>query len=434
MRDWLRGTRTMAGITMVEALRSRAWLLLVLATVVVLAAVPRLRAANPADGLRLSVAVVTGTISFAVVMFALQGGIAPVRRDLEQRCMLSLLSKPLPRSAYVAGRWLGTLALLACAVVALDLVGTLSIRLQVGRLVAPMITRAPESGWVVRSGQALPLPPTAERVILAGRLDAGHGEAVRWQFTDLPSGASELSLLLRAQVTGIDLAHQIERTPVSVSAIAADGRSQRLRLDPASPYGQATGPSDMPEPIQLAGRSERRRDFGRDYARLQVPGALVRDGRLTVQIDRLRSEARLFFHRESSVLIATRVGSFLGNVLRAGAITLAAAGLLAACGLFLVTVARMGVALLGGLTMLFGGHLLSYAESELLAGAEGPVARALALLVRLMPDFARYPVEANLAASRHIGWGMVADAWVYYGIFIAVFLGAAMLAMRRLET
>lgn len=433
MRDWLRGTRTMAGITMVEALRSRAWLLLVLATVVVLAAVPQLRAANPADRLRLSVAVVTGTISFAVVMFALQGGIAPVRRDLELRCMLSLLSKPLPRSAYVAGRWLGTLALLLCAVVALDLVGTLSTRLQVGRLIAPMITRAPQRGWLVRSGQALPLPEATDRVILAGRLDAGHGEAMRWQFTDLPAGADELSLLLRVQVTGIDLAHQIERTPVSVTAIAADGTSRRLVLDPGSPYGEAVAADDTPAAIQLAGRSERRRDYGRDYARLQVPGELVRDGRLTVQIARLRSEARLFFHRDSSVLIATRSGSFLGNLLRAGAITLAAAGLLAACALFLVTVARMGVALLGGLTLLFGGHLLSYAESELLAGAEGPVARALGLLVRLMPDFARYPVEANLAASRYIGWGMVADAWAYYGIFIAVFLAAAMVAMRRLE-
>ena len=55
------------------------------------------------------------------------------------------------------------------------------------------------------------------------------------------------------------------------------------------------------------------------------------------------------------------------------------------------------------------------------------------LALTVLPDFDRFGVAAQLAAGHAVGWDIVGAAWLYYGVFAAIFLALAWLALSRRE-
>src|ERR1043165_6010560 len=197
MIGWLSNTRTLAGLTLVDASRQRLWLLFLLAMAVLVALAPGLSAVDEAARLKLAVVAITGAIGFVVVLLAILVAAMALRRDLDARIGYLLFAKPLRPSAYLAGRWLGVQAGLLAGIVALSLVATGTIAWQFG---APPAMRALSHpvAWehVGAFGQRTAIEERRTRVTLSGV--AGNG--VRWRFAGVPVadvGADGMEVLLK---------------------------------------------------------------------------------------------------------------------------------------------------------------------------------------------------------------------------------------------
>lgn len=422
------GGWAIAGLTAREVLRQRLWLLPLAAAVAILVAVPTLPAVTPADRQTLAVVLVGSVCGFVLTLGAVLVAGHLVRRDLESRTGFLLFAKPLPRLGYVLGRWCGLVGVLAIALLLMGGVGCAAVAWRLGGLPTPRQTQAPVQAWKLERGGAVELPVEQETIFLRGSPRRGEGQGVRLRWTGLPVDEGQ-NLLLQARVGGRGPISTGERARVQVSARLADGGAVRLELDPDSPMG-----GSREGEIDLVHRDARRRHLDQDYARLVLPVAVLADGVLDLQIDRLDETTTLAFSRDGGALVASRGGSFLANAVLAGAVQLAQAAVLAAAALLLVVVANEAVALLGGLTLFFGGHAVAALRAGI-STRDGPTpaSRFLDLYGLVQPDFARYGVEAQLAAGERIAFGTVGAAWGYFGIFIVVYLGAAWLLLRRRE-
>ena len=432
MRDLLRSTFAICALSLREARRGHGWIALAAAALIMITAVLAAPAAEAGDRLRLAMATVSGIGGFAVVMLALVTGAGWLRSDIEQQTATLLLSRPLSRTGYILGRWIGTMVVMIGALTVLELSGMAAIRVRFAPLPRPVHSQPATSLEVVRGGRAHEIATAAPLAMLSGPLAQGHGEALRWHWQDLPRG-QDLELLLRLRLNTHDIGIPVDQSPVVVSA-GSDDHRRVLTLSPESPYGHPDdGAQARSDAVYMRSRDERRRDLARDYARLQVPAEMLTDGRLSIQVDRLRSDVRIFADTRSAALIAQPGGSALINRLRAAIVTLSRAGVLAACGIFLATISTQGVTLLGGLTLLFGGHLMGLIRDEIRFADQGPMVRIMQLLLWLLPDFDRFPVAADLAASQVIAGADILAAGLHYGSFTVIFLLAAWLAFKRIE-
>lgn len=436
MRGMLTGTLAIAGLTLREAQRQRLWLLLVVAAGVLVAVIPSLQAVDVDARRKLAVATVTTTVGFVATLLGILLGAATVRRDIERRTGFLLFSKPLPRGAYLCGRWLGVGVALTICVAVLSAVGAGAIAWQLGELPRSWSTTAPSQRWQIANAAPVALPPDDRPVLLAGDPSRGAGEGVRVAFTDLPSG-EPLTVLVRITVGGFALGSPVRQAEVAVSAEPGDGASAvLLPLASGSPYGEdlweerASGP----QRVYLRSRDPGRADLSQDYARFVLPAAAIgADGRCIVQLNRLSHSGRVRIDADG-ILVARRGGGFLGNLARAGLVELAPAGMLCAATLLVVCVARIGTALLAGLTLYFGGHALRFVQTGMQGRDASPFAeRLFDLLARILPDAGRFPVETALAASRRVPWATVGDAWLYFGGYTLVFLCGAWVLLRRAE-
>lgn len=435
MRDLAAGVRAVAGLTVREVARQRLWLLLVAAVGVLLVAIPHLRAVDEEARLKLSVAVVTGTLGFVLTLLAVLVGAATVRRDVEQRTGFLLFSKPLPRGAYLGGRWLGVLLVLASCAGVLGAVGIGSTRLQLGALPEPRRVAAPVERWRIENGVPVAVDAREETVRLAGSPQRGRGEGMRWRFEGLPP-ERDLELLVKAGIGGYALGQAARQALVAVAA-AAEGRTpQVLELAEDSPYGRTfigLGEAEAHQ-VVLRDRPASRDNLAKDYARLVVPReAIGADGSLIVQLNRLEGQSQLALDR-GGVLVAHPGGTFAGSLLRGVLVLLAQAALLCAAACAAAPVARIGTVLLACLTLYFAGNALAYLREGLAVEdyAHG-VRRIFELVILVLPDFGRYPVEARLAAGETVEWATVAGAAGYYGAYAAAFLVAGWLILRRAE-
>lgn len=432
MRDLLGGVWAVALVTWQEAWRQRIWLLLILVAIGLLVGLLQLRAVDDADRLKLAVASITGAIGFVATLLALLLGTAACRRDRDSRVALTLFTKPLPRLGYLLGRWLGVQAWLVAALLLLGSAGVVGILLRLGTLPQPRAAIDAEAWWRVVGGEAVPVDAGRQKLHLRGQPRLGEDQAVRLAWSGLPSDPNgELELLLRAEVLGDSLARGVDRTPVQVSVI--DGATpRRLQLHPASPYGQV---GDDRATVLLRDRRAHRQDLERDYVRLRLPGALIgEDGRLLVQIDRLRGDKGVALARRGSVLVARPTGHFLTSLAGALAVTAAQAGLLSGLALLLVGFAELPVVLLGGLTVYFAGLALPYLREAVAAARQpGVLHRLLEAYAQVQPDFSRFAVETQLATGHAVAWTTVGGAWLYYGAYTFAALLLAWWSLRRVE-
>lgn len=419
----------LARLTWCEAIRARLWLVLAVAVVALLIWVPGLQAAEPSDRLRLSIAVITGMTGFLVVLLGSLAGAAAIRRDLDGRMVMILFSKPLGRGSFLLGRWLGLTSVIGVGILALLLVGSLAVAWRVGGLPGTVQLTEASERWRVDRGAANALPDAAAPVVLSGNPRDDRGASARWRFVGLTPDA-DTELMLRAQVGGVGADGFIRRSPVMVSALLPDGRKQVLAVNEASPYGH--GDSRRGE-VMLVNRDTQRPDATRDFARLVVPAsAIAPDGSLVVQVDRLAAGGRVVVPSVQGLVVHRGDGWFLGSLFRAALVLTAEGGLLVAISLFGGAIGGLATALLIALGLFFGGSLLRFGNEWVSTGDAADLWSRLMMVVHVVvPDFERFPVAIDLAASRTVDWQTVLSAWGYFGAYLLVFLVLARLALRR---
>lgn len=433
MKHAVGGLAAIAHLTLLEILRQRLWLLGVLGAIAILALVPGMEAVDESARLKLAVAGVTGTVGFIVTLVALLVGAIACRRDAEAKTAFTLFTKPLPRWAYLVGRWLGVQVFIALLLVVLGLAGLVAIRLQHGGL--PQARQAVDADtWsVVEHGETVAIDQSRQEVRISGDPRRGQGQALRLRFTDLAPGSAEL-VLLRCQVYGPSIGRGSDRTPVQVSLRRPDGSISRLTLQDESPYG-ADRDHDDPHRILLRDRERQLTDLDRDYARVVLPAdAVAADGSLLVQIDRLLGGTALGVTRSGGIVIAGPGQTFALVLFQALAVVWIQAGVLVAISLWLVGLAKIPVVLLGGLTIYFGGLVLPYLREAVDDGdLAQPLIRLLDLYTRIQPDFQCFAVEARLAAGQAIDGLLLVQAAGYYGLYIVLALAAGWWSLRRAE-
>ena len=436
MMQWLSGARSLAWLTVVEAMRQRLWLLFVAAVAVLVLQTPSLQAVDRGAQLKLAVVTITGAVNFVITLLAILVAATALRRDLDARTGFLLFSKPLARSAYLCGRWAGVLGGLLLGILALCVVGSLTMWWQFPAMPEMRRVIAP-AAWeqVSAFGQATPIDEAKERIQLSG--PAGNG--VRCHFHGLPAAAPQgLEVLIHLAVRGYDPEVAVEEALIQVTApgAGAGAAPQLLTVDPDSPYGRTRGEQAVaPGHAVVRDRDQSRNDLATDYLRLRLPvGCIGADGDATIQLVRLESRSALLIDRASSIKVAVAGGGFFANLVRAGLVQLAGASLLASWTLVCAVIANIGVTALGGLTLYFAGsalpamrEVINYNESSL-AGR-----RLMELSLQVLPDFQRYGVAARLAASEAVDWSMVIGAWSYYGAYAGGFLVLTWLLFVRRE-
>jgi len=102
-----------------EAIRDRVLLGILVAGFAVLALTQILKPLALGEGLRLTVDLGLSTITFLGLMVVLLVGAGLVSKEIERRTIYNLLARPLPRAAYLAGKWAGLSAALWCVALAL---------------------------------------------------------------------------------------------------------------------------------------------------------------------------------------------------------------------------------------------------------------------------------------------------------------------------
>ncbi|MBA3710345.1 MAG: ABC transporter permease [Planctomycetes bacterium] len=421
-----------------EALRQRLWLMLAGLAIALVVALATMSAVDQSARLKLSIVIVTSVLGFAATLLAILVGASQLRRDLDMRIAIMLFSKPLPRIAYVLGRWLGVQLVVAAALAILCVVGSAIVGARFGgfpdmrRVVAP-------SGWQLVSATGELLPMAEDRTYV--QLTGPPGNAARFSFSGLPApGPHGAEVLLRMDVRALDGGDELQRTAVEVlAAPAGEPPWQVLALDAHSPYGAGEGSGDGVEPtatrqVLIRGRNQSHQDLSQDYCRLILPASCVRDGRSVVQVVRLDPRAGLLIDRVGGAYVAVPGGGFVLNLARAALVVLACSSVLTAATLAIASLSSLPVALLGGLTLFFCGSALhAVRESLRFDELSLPARRLLAIADGVFPDFDRYPIAAKLAAAEAVDWTTVASAWGYYGVFTVVLMTLAWIALARRE-
>ncbi|MBA2481818.1 MAG: hypothetical protein H0V44_14230 [Planctomycetes bacterium] len=425
------GFLAIAGVTVREAMRQRLWLLIAALAVVLAVVLSSVSAVDQSAKLKLTIVVVTTVIGFAATLLAILVGSSQVRRDLDARIAIMLFSKPMPRVAYILGRWAGVQVVVAAALAVLTLVGSALIALRFSGL-PEMRSVVPPSLWQVVSatGEVIPATEGRSMVLLSGP----PGNAARCTFSGLPTpGEHGLDVLLRADLRSLE-ADEVKHASVTVlAAPALDAPWQVLALDPHSPYGTGDASEHAAQgQVLLRGRNTAHQDLSQDYCRLRLPKSCVSKGQAIVQLVRLDSRTGILFERNSGAYVGVDGGGFIENLGRAALVVLAASAVLTAATLAISGLSSLPVALLGGLTLFFCGNALHAVRDALeFEELSLPVHRLLSLAQDIFPDFDRFPLAARLAAAEAIDWGTVAQAFTYFGIFTLVFLALAWLTIAR---
>ena len=433
--DFFRGMLAVARLTMLESHRQHWWWFVLVAMAGLLLIIPSLDVVDADAQLKLAVSAISGTIAFMITLIAVFVVIIAVRRDLETRCSFMLFAKPLPRLAYCCGRWLGTMCTLALAVLLMSLAGAGAIRLQLNELPVPQVTVTPDS-WqqVDQFGAVSTLRGDEQRVVLP----QPSGSGVILEFTGLDPQAGDQSLLIKALVRGDSGFTPTASAPMQATLLLPDGTASKpLVLADSSPLGRTNPDGSTPPTGQfsLRHRSAERRDLNGDYVRLQLPvQAIAGDGSLRLHLMRVESAAGIIFSRQNGIMVSAQGAPFIVDLLIAGMINLAQAGVVAAAALLLVIISGIGTSLLGCLTLFFGGHAVAFVAEVASSSRSSEIAKRLVdLIVPIVPYFARFEVAANLAALQSLSALTIGDAWLYFGLWIVAFMACAWFTLLRRE-
>ncbi|NRA39164.1 MAG: hypothetical protein HRU15_13550 [Planctomycetes bacterium] len=432
---WWRACWAMSRLTILEIIRQKVWLVIFIVMLIMLLVLSGLEAVDEASRMKLSISAISGSINFVSTLLSILIVAATVTRDREQLVSLTLFAKPLPMSAYVCGRWLGVQIAVLAGIILLNAVGSVAVHLRASEPVQEMRAVQEAESWVHVDPYGETSIIDSERHTLAG---SAKNLALRWHMSNIPAGDDDLTILIKGRMRSGDAAHT--QAQVNVLAVTNDGNNQvyHLPLSEDSPYGafyQDGNAVASQNIIMMRHKNSRENDLNQDYMRFILPRAYISSAdSCDIQIIRKDGLASLSFHKDTACLLASYGGSFDGNMQFAGFIVLAQVGYLNAVAILCACFTSVGVTLLAGLSAFFGALLLNYIY-EVAPVIKIPyfVDRFLHLLQVIIPDFNKFGVESLLSGGRSIGWSLVVDAWVYYGMFSLGFIIMAWLVMLRRE-
>jgi len=137
---------TLASATVTQLVRMKIIAFLVVFCVIVVAAGFAFPAINPEQQLKLLKDVAFGALQFVSMVIAVCATALLLPRDLEDRTLYTILSKPVPRFEYLLGKLLGVLLLLAAGLLMMDIAFSGVLWAKQGMVLAQSIAALKEAG------------------------------------------------------------------------------------------------------------------------------------------------------------------------------------------------------------------------------------------------------------------------------------------------
>lgn len=130
---------TLATHTMTQLLRMRILVFLAVFSVIAVAAGFAFPAMSPEQQLKLLKDVAFGTLQIFSIVVAISATALLLPRDLEDRTLYTILSKPVPRYEYLIGKLLGVILLIGCGLLIMDLIFSAVVWLKQSLIVSQQI-------------------------------------------------------------------------------------------------------------------------------------------------------------------------------------------------------------------------------------------------------------------------------------------------------
>jgi len=127
----MKGIASLAYITFKEGIRSRALFGIFILAVLMFAATVALTSLFMRDLMKVAADLSLSTISFAGLLMVIFIGTNLLAKDIEKRTIYMVISRPLSRSQYIVGKYLGLCGLVLASVLFLGIVSSLPVYLSV---------------------------------------------------------------------------------------------------------------------------------------------------------------------------------------------------------------------------------------------------------------------------------------------------------------
>ncbi|MBN1420957.1 MAG: ABC transporter permease subunit [Planctomycetes bacterium] len=448
------GVRAVARKVVIEALRLRSAWVFALAFLALLAIYPFVLAGDGtlAGRLRMFLSYALGTTGLLLSVFTIVLGTATLSAEIERRELPVLATKPIPRWAVLAGKWLGLvaidLALLACAGIAVWLgaarilgAGDPNERADArDRVLAARIALVPDPR---------PVDPERERA-LAEELLRDERLAVRRSEASIRRAVARALQLtaIRPSEAASFTVRGIRQAPGVGGDLVVRYRFEAFPLPPSETVALAWtfGADTSPDRARI----ETRTSAGGVHE-MRIPAALVdASGALAIQVRHADPNPCLvIIEPERGIEVLARAGGFEGNLARALVLLALRLAFIAALALLAASFLSGPVALLAGLTVVFvalgSGFFLEGLHYQITFTARRATGfwrifqivwgYAYTAVLWILPRFDPYDPAAPLADGRAISWGLVARAIAILGIVqsgAAALLAAVLLRRREL--
>jgi hypothetical protein len=401
-----------------EAVHSRVGFVLVVFLGLMAIGYAFLGAADAADRVRVLESMAFIAMSFFGSLLALLMPVLSLSDEIETRKVYNLLTKPVNRFVFLAGKVAGIMLFVFAFVAVIALVAYVFIRVAARNapetLAADRMLAARQAEFVHPDGSATPL---AERTPYTRDSEF---TAVRWHFagiTPRDGEGDQVRARLDLESYGVGVVFNIDFSRVYAAAMNPDTGVRYPVTAVTAPAGQAYIVIPREETVMIA-----------------IPRAAVsREGAVTVEILRPGSKYRLVPH-PGSVAVYRRPGSYAVNFIK-GVLFLyvrfAFIAAVAVCGGAFFSLAS-GISF--GIFVILMGHLMGYIRDNA-APSEQVFFNGLYLLFRVVaPDFQTFNRAGDVIAGTWIPWSALGlTAALALGVYGLVYLGIAYAGLRDRE-
>ncbi len=400
-----------------EALRRKIFVVLVVFAAIILCLAPLLPTDGTVQGrIRLIISICSMATSVICTLVVLLIGASSLADEIESKRIFSTSTKPVRRSVYLCGKYLGVM-LVAALLAGVMALGTAAF-------VRVVAWRSGGAGGVLTArAERMPVA-VGESALTAGASEthdgpearkveivpAGQPLPYRFSMRDVPRGGDKVVLRMKA-FSGMSAQTQL----------AVEGR------DPISGAWYGT------DRVIISGMTEE----------ISLPASIIaRDGSLTVRVVNRNAGGRpIEMRRSDGLVLAVAAGPFEWNLFKWTVLLYWRLALIGAVVVGGSAFLSFPVAALAGLGVWLGGYLRSFALEVISSGraflshtgdggdAEQAMTSVISMICRILPDLSGMGASSALADSQAIGLGMILSAFLWLvlvrgGIFAAVGLTA----------
>ncbi|MFH1708989.1 MAG: hypothetical protein ABIF71_13875 [Planctomycetota bacterium] len=377
-----------------------------------------LGAADAADRVRVLESMAFIAMSFFGSLLALLMPVLSLSEEIETRKVYNLLTKPVNRFVFLAGKIAGIMLFVFVFVAVIALVAFGFIRLAARQapatLAADRLLAADRVEWVRADGTRTAL---AEGMAFTR---TSEFTAAQWHFSGITLADREgdaVRARLDLAAYGVGVVFNIDFSRVYINAINPETGARLPVTAAAAPAGQAYVVIPKDETVMI-----------------RIPGAAVTPtGAVIVEVLRPGSKYRLL-PRSDSVAVYRRPGVYAVNYIKGVLFLFVRFGFIAAvavCGGAFFSLAS-GISF--GLFVILMGHLMGFIRENAAPSEEGAF-RILYLLFRIVaPDFQSFSRAGDVIAGTWIPWGALGiTAALALGVYGLAYLGIAYAGLRDRE-